>query len=230
MMKNDKNTARWAGFFYLLNVIFSVLYMEYIPSQIMVSGDAEGTLTKLLSNETLFRIGILVGIAGHLSFILLPLTLYKLLNQVNKRIAILMVALALISVPVSFSFILDQINFLDLLKDYDLGLITRDNLATSARSLYRSLMNGFFLNQVYWGLWLFPFGLLAFKSGFLPRFLGISLMLGCITYMVDIGGAILIKDYYDHVSTDLLIIPAAIGEIGMCLWLLIFGTKQNIRF
>lgn len=229
-MENNKRIARWAGFFYLLNVVLSILYMEYIPNQIIVSGDADGTLTNLLSHETLFRFGVLVGIAGHLSFILLPLTLFKLLSHVNKRVAILMVTFALISVPVSFSFILDQINFLDLLKDYDQGLMSRESLAISARSLYRSLMNGFFLNQVYWGLWLFPFGLLAFQSGFLPKLLGISLMLGCITYMIDIGGAILIKDYYDHINTNLLIIPAAIGEIGMCLWLLIFGIKENIRF
>lgn len=230
-MESNKNTARLAGFFYLLVVVFSIVYMEYIPSKIVVWDDPEATMTNLITFETLYRAGIIVGVLVHLSFILLPLTLYRLLSPVNKNQAVLMVVFALMSVPISYGLLLQQFNVLEVIKGYDTFTDLQMQQASSkVMSFYSSLFNGFFLSQVFWGLWLFPFGYLVVKSGFLPKFLGVFLMLGCISYLIDVLGGTLFSNYYEYVNTRILIIPASIGEIGICLWLLIVGTKENIKF
>ncbi|NAY93474.1 DUF4386 family protein [Muricauda sp. JGD-17] len=230
-MNTRKKTARLAGLYYLFNVVLSVLYMEYIPSLIPVWNNPESTLENLINHETLFRVGILLGIAVHISFILLPITLHKLLGHINKHFALMMVVFALISVPISFTLLIDQYELLGIFKDYGtMDLIGQREAGLEVLTFYETLYDGFLLCQTYWGLWLFPFGYLVFKSGFLPKFLGIALMLGCITYMIDIIGSTLFANYHEHVDTMTLIIPAAIGEIGICLWLLIIGTKDNIKF
>lgn len=111
-MKANRKIARTAGFYYLLVVVFSIVYMEYIPSEIIVKNNPEETLNNLISFEFLFRIGIVIGILVHLSFILLPLTLYRLLNHINKHYTLFMVVLALISVPFSYNLLLDQFDIL----------------------------------------------------------------------------------------------------------------------
>lgn len=230
-MEPNKRTARTAGFYYLLVVVFSFIYMEYIPSEIIVWDDSEATLTNLVSSETLFRVGILIGILVNLSFILLPLTLYRLLSHINKHHALLMVVFALISVPVSYSLLFGQLDILDSVKVYEsLSPSEIDQLRSTVMSFYNELHNGFFILQIFWGLWLFPFGYLVYKSGFLPKFLGVFLMLGCIAYLIDVFGGTLIPNYYDYINTRILIIPAAIGEIGICLWLLVIGTKENLKY
>jgi hypothetical protein len=230
-MMANKKTARIAGFYYLLNVILSILYMEYIPGKVAVWGNPEATMDNLLNNEMLYRVGIVIGVVVHISFIMLPLTLHKLLNHVNKHYALVMVIFALISVPISFTLLIDQYEMIDILNNYSTLELTQQTEANlTVMAFYDRLLNGFFLDQTFWGLWLFPFGYLAFKSGFLPKFLGVALMLGCITYMIDIFGGTIFSNYYDFVNTQVLIIPAAIGEIGICLWLLIVGVKENIRF
>jgi hypothetical protein len=115
-----------------------------------------------------------------------------------------------------------------IITDYSsLDITGQTDASLKVMAFYERLMNGFFLNQTYWGLWLFPFGYLVFKSGFLPKFLGFALMLGCITYMIDVIGGTMFSNYYDYINTRILIIPAAIGEVGMCLWLLIIGVKSK---
>lgn len=142
-----------------------------------------------------------------------------------------MVILALISVPISYVLILDQITILDYINGYsELNSLELANVQLEVTSFYKNLMNNFFINQTFWGLWLFPFGWLAYKSTFLPKVLGVFLMLGCITYMIDVFGAINVPNYYNYVNTSILIIPAAIGEIGSCIWLLTIGVKENIKF
>ncbi|MBC8755955.1 DUF4386 domain-containing protein [Kordia sp. YSTF-M3] len=227
----QKKLARLAGFYYLINVILSVFYMEYLPSQIVVWGDAEATMSNLLNNEMLYRFGVIAGIFVHISFIMLPLTLYRLLNHINKQYAIVMVLFALISVPISFTLLIDQIELIGIVTDYSsLDITGQTGANLKAITFFERLTNGFFLCQTFWGLWLFPFGYLVFKSGFLPKFLGVALMLGCITYMIDVVGGVMFSNYYEYFNTRILIIPAAIGEIGMCLWLLIVGVKANIKF
>jgi hypothetical protein len=88
-----------------------------------------------------------------------------------------------------------------------------------------SYNNGVEVSQIFWGLWLFPFGYLVYKSGFLPKILGIMLMAGCIGYLITFFGGFLSSNFHKTTFSTIVGLPASIGEIGICLWLLIMGTK-----
>ena len=175
----------------------------------------------------LFRLGIVSGILTFLTFLLLPLALYKLLHEVNKGFASLMVIFALVSVPISFVNILEKFSILNLIsKPEYLQHLGKTELQTQVMLHLSNYNNGIELSQIFWGLWLFPFGYLVYKSGFLPKLLGIFLMAGCFGYLITFFGGILYSDFYKTVFSDIVGIPASVGEIGSCLWLLIMGTNK----
>ncbi len=85
--------------------------------------------------------------------------------------------------------------------------------------------NRVFVSEIFWGLWLLPFGYLVFKSGFLPKTLGVLLMLGCFSYLIDFFGRLL---FPHHAVPGFVMLPASLGEIGICLWLTIMGARKEV--
>ena len=86
--------------------------------------------------------------------------------------------------------------------------------------------NGILVSSIFWGLWLLPFGYLVFKSGFLPKVLGILLMIGCFGYLINFLGVELLPGYEGTAIARVVRMPAALGELGTCLWLLIIGARE----
>jgi hypothetical protein len=93
--------------------------------------------------------------------------------------------------------------------------------------MLKNYNNGLLIAQVFWGLWLFPFGYLVYKSNFLPKVLGVFLMLGCVGYVLNVLGRTVIPDFSEYALSGYITLPATIGEIGICLWLLIFGVRNK---
>jgi hypothetical protein len=162
----------------------------------------------------------------YLAFLLLPLVLYRLLGSVNKNVATLMVAWAVVSVPISLMnlshkfAVLTWIDQADYLHVFDIS--QRQAQVLLHLEYYN---NGIQISSVFWGLWLLPFGYLVFKSGFLPKILGVFLMVGCFGYLINFTGGFLVEGYYDLGIARFISLPASIGEIGTCLWLVIVGRK-----
>jgi hypothetical protein len=228
MEKNSTNKlARLSGLVYLLLVVSGIVNLLYIPSQLFVRGNASKTLENIINSELLFRYGIVSGVVTFLTFMILPLILYKLLHKVNKNHAILMVIFALISVPISFVNLLNKFSVLTLIsKAGYLQVMTNIELQTQVMLHLDYYNNGNQVVQIFWGLWLLPFGYLVYKSGFLPKILGIFLMLGCFGYLIEFFAHFLIPTYNNSLIQTLVGIPSPIGEIGICLWLLIMGTNK----
>jgi hypothetical protein len=223
MSKNS--TARLAGLFYLGLVLTGIFNLVYVPSQLVVWGDAAITANNILNSEFLFRLGNVVGIISYIIFLILPFILYKLFESVNRTYAVLMVVLAVVSVPISLFNMINKVDILTLLSgaEYLNGLET-EQIHTQVMLLLKSYNNGISVVQVFWGLWLFPFGYLAFKSGYLPKIFGVLLMIGCFGYLVKFFG------YHLFPNIDIpgfVGIPGSLGEIGICLWLLIMGVKDK---
>jgi len=227
-MNSNKSTARLAGLMYLLLIITGIFNLMYVPSKLIVWDDPAATVDNIIASESLFRWGIVAGLMSYVFFLILPLVLYKLLAPINKTHAVLMVALAVVSVPISYFNILSKFDVLTLLSGADyLQGISKEELQTEVMLLLRSYNNGILMVQVFWALWLFPLGYLIFRSKFLPKLLGILLMLGCIGYLLDFFGRTLLPDYRDMAIASYITLPASIGEIGTCLWLLIMGAKNK---
>lgn len=216
-----RNTGRIAGLLYFVVVITGIFSLGYVPSKLIVWDNPSATLTNIVNAEFLFRLGIVSGLICYTFFLFLPLVLYKLLKSFNKTYALCMVVLAIVSVPISFVNMLNKFAVLSII--------------SSGQQQKEEIM--FYLNQydfgnlivqIFWGLWLFPFGYLVFKSAIIPRFLGVLLMLGCVGYLINFFGNALFSNYSELGISSYVRLPASLGEIGTCLWLLIMGAKDKV--
>ena len=222
-MTSNKKLGRLAGLTYFVLVITGIFSLMYVPSQIYVSGDPSLTAANIKNSESLFRLGMAVEMISFVVFLLLPLILYKLFHPVNKTAAVLMVALAVISVPISFSAMINEFNVLRIIHSTD---FPTPALELAVDYNMKRYFDGHLVAQIFWALWLFPLGYMVFKSGLIPKILGIFLMLGCIGYLIDFFGRVLLVDFSQMALASYITIPASIGEIGTCLWLLIMGAKE----
>jgi hypothetical protein len=157
-------------------------------------------------------------------FIFVALALYHLLKGVNRRYASLMVTLVVLGIPIGFLNELNSIAALVLVRGADFLSIfekpQRDALAMLFLNLHH---HGFVVAEIFWGLWLLPLALLVYRSGFLPRFLGVWLAIDGFAYVTLSLTSVLLPQYSDKVSTYSQ--PAFFGEVAFMLWLLIKGAK-----
>ena len=223
-MSSTKNPGRFAGLLYLLTSIVGFFAMGYVPSKLIVHGNAAATANNILASETLFRLGIAGELIGQAGFIFVALALYDLLKGVNRRHASLMVILIVVSVPIAFLNELNSIAALVLVRGADFLSIfekpQRDTLAMLFLNLHHY---GFVVAEIFWGLWLFPLGLLVYRSRFLPRFFGVCLALAGFAWVILSLTGVLLPEYQDKVNTYSQ--PAFFGEIVFMLWLVIKGAR-----
>src|SRR5437867_10134112 len=219
-----KKAARIAGAIYLSMVVTGPFSLIYVPSKLLVRGNAAATAENVIAHETMFRLSILAALVGQVIFICLAIALYRLLSGVNKIWAALMVAFVLVSAAVGFVNTLNDIAALILFRGADF-LAVFDNPQRDALGMLfiRLHTQGIFIDEMFWGLWLFPFGLLVFRSGFLPRFIGVWLMINCFGYVILSVTALFFPDYYE--AAFKWVQPVLFGELAIMLWLLIRGTK-----
>ncbi len=219
-----KKTARLAGLLYLLTAIIFPFGIIYVPAQIMVRGDVSATAHNILANEFLFRTGIVGNLVGQLIFVLLVLVLYRLLKQVNENQANLMRALVIVGVPMAFIGELFKVTSLMILKGGILESTDPGQMYDLVAILLKLSSYSTQMVQFYWGLWLIPFGYLVYRSGFIPRILGVLLILNGIAYILLCFTFLLFPDYLPIVGN--IAMPfLLLGEIPILLWLLIVGVK-----
>jgi hypothetical protein len=227
-MESLKKTARMAGVWYLVLAIAGAYGIMYVPSQIVVPNDPTATANNLLAHEFLFRVGIASNVVGQVAFLFLALTLYQLFRQVNERQAKLLVALVVAAVPVAFLIIFNEVAALLILKEEFMNV-----LAPPQRHLWAMLFltwysYGITLIGIFWGLWLIPFGRLVYQSGFIPKIIGILLIIGGIAYIIDTFIFLLFPSYR-AVSSQLVGVLSSLGELSVVLWLLIKGVKTESK-
>ncbi len=224
-MTSTKKTARVAGLLYVLMSIPGVFSLIYVPSVSMASEDAAVTASKIRSSQSLFRLGIVSELIFATIFIFLVLVLYQLFQEINKKDASLMVILADVSVPISFLNVLNEIAALILLRGANfLSAFDQRQLDAMAMLFPNLHGQGFVVAGISWGLWLFPFGVLAMRPSFLPRILGVLLIVACFGYLAESLTSLLLPTY-ENVVYRFAGIPLAIAEPSIILWLLIKGAK-----
>ena len=213
-----RRDGRIAGALYLVVVATGMFCLAWVPSQ-LGTGVADAA-----AHIGLFRAGIAAFMAMQVAFLLLPLALYRVLGDVDRRAATLMVALAAASVPIGLIALSHRMEALSLL-DSTAAHATAAVDAAFAASLQR-YGHGLRIASLFWGLWLLPFGWLVLRSARIPRVLGVLLMLGGIGYVVKLFGG-LMPGFADSAFARYTTLPAALGEIGSCLWLLAFGARAG---
>jgi hypothetical protein len=220
-----KRVSRRAGGLYLAMMPFSFFGILYVPSALVVPGDAAATARNIVGSEWLFRSGMVSHLVGQLIFVLLVLTLYQLLRPVNRDSAVLMVTLALLGVPIALVNEVNHFAVLRLLSGVDyLEPLTQGQIEAQAMLFLDLRGSGLVVAQVFWGLWLLPLGYLVFRSGFLPRLLGVLLLIAGVGYLVDVVVVILSPSVEARISQFTFV-----GELLFPLWL-VFKTVNVDRW
>jgi len=219
-----KKQARIAGLLYLLASIVGFFCLAYVPGKLIVSGDATATANHVRASETLFRFGIASELTSFIIFIFVVLALYRLFKAVNGKHALAMAILLLVSIPISLLNVLNEIAALILVSGADfLSAFEKGQLDALAYLFLRLHGQGFVVAEIFWGLWLFPFGVLVIRSGFIPRFLGVLLFIAGSGYLASSFISLLLPSYRHLVDQFAMVLTA--GELPIIFWLLIWGAK-----
>ncbi len=220
---NPNKTARVAGCLYLMLFPLGIFGIIYVPSSLIVLGDAATTASNIMANELLYRLSIVTALTLQIVYIFLALALYKLLNPVDKNNAVLMVILVLVAAPIAMLNELNHVAVLLVLSGSDLlTTFSLDQVQASVPLFLNLHEHGVFIAQIFWGLWLFPMGYLIFKSNFLPLALGILMIIGGFGYLVDSFVYFIFPDFDVTVSEFTFL-----GELLLPLWLMFKGVNHE---
>ena len=217
---NPNRTARLAGLLYIPPWILSLVAMV-LRQGLIVPGDAAATASNIVASGTLFRLTIVMDLAVQVIFVWLVLTLYRLFKPVNRNHALLMIVLFLVSVPIAMLNELNHLAALMLSSGADYLTAFPADQVQALVPLFLDLHEvGIMVAYVFWGLWLFPLGHLVFKSGFVPKVLGVYLMVSCFGYLIDFGTFFFFPGF--GVAVNMI---TGWAELVLCLWLLIKGVN-----
>jgi hypothetical protein len=223
-----KKTARLAGFLYIIMGIASAFGIMYVPSKIIVWGNANITCQNIITHELLFRMGMVSQFVSNGLFILLVFVLYRLFKQVNSSQARLMVAMVLVQVPIGFLIETFNMTSLLILKGEIMKAFTLEQKQDWVMMFLTMHKYGMITIEIFSGLWLIPFGQLVFKSKFIPRIFGILLIVGGIAYIIESLTFWISPDIQPVVSRFMMMLYT-IGETPVIFWLLIKGTKSVVK-
>ena len=224
-MSSIKGTARVAGLMYLGMGLPAPMNLLYLPDHFMVAKDAAATANNIAAEEFTYRIGILAGLVSLIFFLFLVLTLYRLLRDVDRSQARIMVALVLVSVSIGLVILVFQLAPLIIQhRAASMSGFTKPQLDALSLGFLHLNNAGNLINSSLWGLWLLPFGILVIKSGFIPKFIGYFLIAGCFAYLTNSVTYILWPQYL-HTVNNITLPLGGPGELFIMLWLLIKGGK-----
>jgi hypothetical protein len=200
------------------------LRLIYIPSALFVHGNAAATAGNIAAHEMLFRLGMVSDLFCGSILIFIVLALYRLLKGVDQSLAVLMVIVGgVMPATIDFLNVLNDAAALVLVRGADF-LSAFDKPQRDALAMLFLHLHGreVVAAEILWGLWLFPLGMLVYRSRFVPRFLGVWLIVNGFAYLITSLTGLLLPQYEDRVSN--IVFPALLGEIALVLWLVIKGA------
>jgi len=219
------NPGRVAGLWYLLIVLTGPLRLIYIPGKLFVKGNAAATVSNIAAHQSLFRAGIVSDLIGSVGLVLLVLAFYRLFRGVDRNLAVQVVIFGgVMPAVLNLVGVANDMGALTIARGADfLAAFTKPQLDGLAMFLLRLRDHQYTAAEILWGVWLFPLGLLIYKSRFMPRFLGVWIVLGGLSYAAVSLVGVMLPAYQNKVFQ--ISQPAMFGELALMLWLLIKGAR-----
>jgi hypothetical protein len=227
-MNSTKNTARLAGLLWFVSAVTGGLGLSYLRSSVIVVGDAAATAANIVASESLFRAAIVSTLFSQIFLFFLGLTLFHLFKEVNKALATVCLTSVMMTVAIAVVNALNLFGALLVLSQADyLKVFNPEQLNAMAMIFLRLANSGQGLLEIFWTPYYFSFGLLIIRSRFLPKILGILLMIMSVGFAINILTKFLIPQFYPAIFTQLAMGLGALGGIPTILWLLIKGAKAQ---
>ncbi len=224
-MDSTRSLARRAGLLYVLAGSLAPFTFLYVPGVLLVEGDALATADRVRASEGLLRAAIYGELYNATLLIFATLALYRLFTRVDPKTSILMAAMMLVSVPISYVNALNNVAPLILLRNPAIAALLDPGQVAAQVTFFLRLHNyGIVINQIFWGLWLFPIGVLILRSGFIPRWLAYPLFLAGAGYVVNSLGTLLLPPSLRGITENLQVL--GVGEAPFfSFYLLIWGVR-----
>jgi hypothetical protein len=219
-IKNEKEvkiSARIAGLIGLI-VLTTGSYAYTVSAKIIDYNDSLITAENFINFESTFRLGFVSGLLMQVIFIFYAIALYRLLSPINKLMSTLMMIFVLIPIPI---FLINQLN------QFEGFLFAQNQMNDNMMTALQLHKQGGYIVSIFYGLWLFPLGYLIFKSGFLPKLLGILLMIGCLGYLISFIQGYLFPNLVNTLWTNPFLVFTHISEILLMLWLIVMGVNKE---
>ena len=225
-MNSLKKQSRIAALLYFLNGVPAPFALLYVPSVLIVRGDAVATANNVRNSETLLRLGMAVELFSATVVIFAMIGFYRLFKSVSHKHAMAMMILMLIATPISYLNVLNDLAALTFARGPAFLSAAFDKAQLDAFVLFffRLHNQGIVLAQIFWGLWLFPFGIAVIRSGFIPRFVGIAAMMAGVGYVINSSVSLFLPASAQGIGNLAMIL--GIGELPI-LWMLIWGAKPH---
>jgi len=223
--EQQRTSLRTAAFWYLLMAVTAPIGLLYVPGKLIVRGDAAATAELIRASESLLRLGIATELFHQAVAVFLVLALYRLFRPVDEHQARLLVVLgALVSVPIMFLNVLNEIAALMFLSGAGfLSSFDKSQLEALSYVFIRLHEQGIDIASIFWGLWLFPFGILQIRSGFVPRVIGYLLIVAGVAYVVASSVSLVLPQYAASVGQVALILE--LGELPTLGWFLFRAVR-----
>ena len=224
-MRTTKQQARHAGFLYFLLVLTAPLSLLYLPEKLMVEGNAAATAGNLRASESLFRWGIASELLHQVIVVFVVLALYRLFESVSRSLATRIVVFgALLSVPIVFVNVLNNLAALMVVNGTEvLSAFTQPQLDALAYLFLKLHGQGITIASIFWGVWLFPFGIAVIRSRFIPRIFGHLLLVAGAGYVAEAFVTLIVPQLGPAVSPIAKVL--VIAEVPIIFWLLIWGAR-----
>lgn len=225
-VKKQQRAVTWLRVLYPLWAVVGIFGIALVPSAILVSGDAAATANNIVTNELFLRLGIAAMLVASLIQVAVAIYLYDLFKVISKKASALIVIFALLGVPIAMFNVINQIAPILLQSGADyLSVFSADQLNSLSTFFLNLNTQGLVIASIFWGLWLFPLGYLAYKSSYFPKAIGVVVILAGFGYLFDSFAKIIFPGYPDAVSAILSIFYT--GEIVFILWLIFRGAKLS---
>ena len=223
--RSIKKQARTAAILYFLNALPAPFALLYVPSVLIVRGNAIATANNVRDSEALFRLGMAGELFSSTVVIFAVLAFYSLFKAVSGNHARAMLVLMLISVPISYLNVLNDLAAITFARGPEfLSSFAQPQRDALVLFFLRLHSQGLVLAQIFWGLWLFPFGILIWRSGFIPRILGaFAIVAGC-GYVISSSASLFLPTFAGVIGQYAMILQA--GELSF-IWLVLWGAKPQ---
>ncbi|WP_236970877.1 DUF4386 domain-containing protein [Membranihabitans marinus] len=225
-MKKQHNFFRLAGILYFIVIICGIFAELFVRGSIFQADDAVSTYQNIVDSNRIYLYGFISDLIMQTAYLLLPMVLFMLFKHIDQYIASTMIFFVMIAVAIMCINMLNHYAPIILIEQ---GQLVKGNDVISLQNqivFYLTMHEkGYHIAQIFFGLWLMPLGYLVYRSKNFPKFLGICLMLGCLGYLIDFA-IYFLSPNLNQILTSWITLPADIGEVGLCLYLL-FQSKSR---
>ncbi|MBN2175921.1 MAG: DUF4386 domain-containing protein [Bacteroidales bacterium] len=226
-----KRISRIAGTGYLIIFITGIFSNFFVIEGLIVPGDPAKTTANIIVSDGLFRFGIFSFLVMVIFDLVLTWALYILLQPVNKNLSLFTAWFRLVNVAIFGMALVHLFAILQLTKDYGFLEITEQNWVNSQVMHSLNMFNDTWLiGLVFFGVHLLFLGYLIHRSGYIPKILGILLIIASIGYLADSFASFMLPDYadFENIFMIIVVITGIVGELSFTLWLLFNGVRDQM--